>query len=91
MCCSVVLVACLTVKSMGADGGTAATNRNYLRAANLGKAKENTSRTDLENQRAEKLTTCALSGAALVAPICADRLGYLYNKEAVIHFLLQGP
>jgi len=78
----------LRLRGGGADGGTAATNRNYLRAADLGKTKAK-SRSELDNQRAEKLTTCALSGAPLVAPICADKLGYLYNKEAVIHFLLQ--
>ena len=72
---------------MGADGGTSATNRKYLRAAKS--ASNGPSRTDEENKRAEALTTCALSGAALVAPICADKLGRLYNKEAVLHFLLQ--
>lgn len=72
----------------GADGGTAATNRKYLRAANLGNGKIEKSRTDEENQRSEELTTCALSGAPLIAPICADKLGYLYNKDAVINYLL---
>ena len=74
---------------MGADGGTISTNRKYLRAAKSGAATGNTRREQRERQRAEELTTCALGGAPLSPPVVACALGYLYNKDAVIRFLLQ--
>ena len=78
------------VVTMGADGGTISTNRKFLRAAKSGAATSLARREERENQRAEELTTCAMSGEPLALPVVACRLGYLYNKEAVIRFLLQG-
>ena len=38
--------------------------------------------------RDTKWTTCTLSGAPLAEPVVADLLGSLYNKAAVLEFLL---
>lgn len=34
-------------------------------------------------------TTCRLSGDRLATPICADELGNLYNKSAVVAALVR--
>ena len=38
--------------------------------------------------RQTKWSTCTLSGQPLQPPLAADMLGSLYNKEAVLEFLL---
>lgn len=38
--------------------------------------------------RQTKWSTCALSGQPLQPPLAADMLGSLYNREAVLEFLL---
>ncbi|GAB4819269.1 hypothetical protein N2152v2_006315 [Parachlorella kessleri] len=43
---------------------------------------------DTKSERVTKWTTCALSGEPLKAPVVADFLGALYNKAAVLEFLL---
>ena len=41
-----------------------------------------------EERAAQKLCTCALSGKELLAPLVADFLGNLYNKEALLAAVL---
>lgn len=38
--------------------------------------------------RLTRWTTCALTGEPLAPPVVADYLGALYNKAAVLEFLL---
>ncbi len=37
-----------------------------------------------EEEKLAKWTTCRLTGERLLAPVCADELGNLYNKSAVV-------
>lgn len=41
-----------------------------------------------EEERLARWTTCHISGELLQPPVVADRLGNLYNKEAVLQGLL---
>ncbi|KAK9815355.1 hypothetical protein WJX72_002239 [[Myrmecia] bisecta] len=45
-------------------------------------------RLDVSTERAVKWSTCTLTGQPLKRPVAADYLGSLYNREAVIEFLL---
>lgn len=70
----------------GGDGGsTGAESRSCYLEMYLGK------KADKVNPAEELLanwTRCHLSGEVLTPPCVVDDLGYLYNKEAVIHHLL---
>lgn len=66
---------------MGADGGSIPDRRDLVRTK--GKAEK----TDKALQR-ERFLYCALSKKPLAKPIVADPLGKLYNKDAILEYLL---
>lgn len=67
---------------MGCDGGT------IPRRDELVKTKKKTEERDREADQSAKWQHCALSCTKLRTPIVACELGQLYNKDAVIEFLL---
>lgn len=88
---------------MGLDGGTYITRSDVLRGQSweLNKAENSRStrggavtgthkkaKLDPKLERQTKWSTCALSGQPLQPPLAADMLGSLYNREAVLEFLL---
>lgn len=72
---------------MGNDGGSIPTRRELVRGA----AKDKTS-TQVKEVQTEKLehywSHCALSQKPLSLPIVSDSTGNLYNKDAVLEYLL---
>ena len=80
------LLLCARLRGGGGDGGcTGAESRSCYLEMYLGK------KADKVNPVEELLanwTRCHLSGEALTPPCVVDDLGYLYNKEAVIHHLI---
>jgi hypothetical protein len=66
---------------MGADGGSIPDRRDLV------KTKGKKEKTDKELDR-ERFFLCALSKKDLTKPVVADPLGKLYNKDAVLEFLL---
>lgn len=88
---------------MGLDGGTLVTRNDVLRrqselvnAADDSRSTRGGSvqgvykrrRLNSEAQRRVRWSTCALSGEPLAAPVVADYLGALFNRAAVLEFLL---
>jgi hypothetical protein len=73
-------------KGEGNDGGVVAVKRAFLIKT---KAPEDSKKLN-EDVEAARVATCALSGEPLRDPIVCDDLGVLYNKEAVLSFLLDG-
>ncbi|BCR87651.1 uncharacterized protein ACHE_40215S [Aspergillus chevalieri] len=74
---------------MGNDGGSIPTRRELVREA----AKSPSTAQVKEAQREVQShfwTTCPLSHSPLVRPIVSDCTGNLYNKDAVLKFLLPG-
>ncbi|KAJ5358744.1 uncharacterized protein N7496_011157 [Penicillium cataractarum] len=74
---------------MGNDGGSIPTRRELVREA----AREPTTAQIKEAQREQQehsWTTCPLSHKALARPVVSDSVGNLYNKDAVLQFLLPG-
>ncbi|CAG5116455.1 unnamed protein product [Candidula unifasciata] len=67
---------------MGCDGGTIPKRDELVRTKKKPEQKDKTS------ELAFKWKHCAISQEALVKPIVACELGRLYNKEAVLEFLL---
>lgn len=72
---------------MGNDGGSIPTRRELVKSA-----ARNPTISDLKEKQKEHLahrwSQCPLSHKALVKPIVADYTGDLYNKDAIIQFLL---
>lgn len=72
---------------MGNDGGSIPTRRELVKSA-----ARNPTTTDLKEKQKEHLahrwSQCPLSHKALVKPIVADYTGDLYNKDAIIQYLL---
>lgn len=66
---------------MGADGGSIPDRRDLVKTK--GKAEQ----TDKALRR-ERFFLCALSKKPLTKPVVADPLGKLYNKDAVLEYLL---
>ncbi|WOO80701.1 Protein RTF2 [Vanrija pseudolonga] len=66
---------------MGADGGSIPDRRDLVKTK--GKAEQ----ADKAAQR-ERFLFCALSKKPLAKPVVADPLGKLYNKDAIIEFLI---
>lgn len=69
---------------MGADGGSIPTRRELV--------KTKSSRTEKADQNVQTYThwyLCALSRAPLQIPVVSCMLGRLYNKDAVLRFLLE--
>lgn len=72
---------------MGNDGGSIPTRRELVKSA-----ARNPTISDLKEKQKEHLahrwSQCPLSHKALIKPIVADYSGDLYNKDAIIQFLL---
>lgn len=72
---------------MGNDGGSIPTRRELVKSA-----AKNPTISDLKEKQKEHLahrwSQCPLSHKALVKPIVADYSGDLYNKDAIIQYLL---
>jgi len=73
----------LSVFAMGGDGGTSATQRDFI--VTVKKAPKQADQNEV--QRA-KWCMCALSALPLSNPIVCDELGNLFNKDALIEVLL---
>ncbi|PLN74847.1 DUF602-domain-containing protein [Aspergillus taichungensis] len=74
---------------MGNDGGSIPTRRELVR-----EAAKNPSTAQLKEAQREQQehawTTCPLSHKQLMRPIVSDSAGNLYNKDAILKFLLPG-
>lgn len=71
----------------GGDGGsTGAESRSAYLAMYAGKKYD---KVDPEEERLAKWTACQLSGMPLQPPCVCDELGNLFNKDAVIHALIE--
>ena len=72
---------------MGNDGGSIPTRRELVK-----EAARNPTATDLKEKQREHLahrwSQCPVSHKALVKPIVSDYSGDLYNKDAILQFLL---
>ncbi|KIW33078.1 uncharacterized protein PV07_04573 [Cladophialophora immunda] len=72
---------------MGNDGGSIPTRRELVK-----EAARNPTATELKDKQKEHLahrwSTCPVSHKPLVKPIVSDYSGDLYNKDAIIQFLL---
>lgn len=72
---------------MGNDGGSIPTRRELVKSA-----AKNPTISDLKEKQKEHLahrwSQCPLSHRALVKPVVADYAGDLYNKDAIIQYLL---
>ena len=72
---------------MGNDGGSIPTRRELVK-----EAARNPTATDLREKQREHLahrwSQCPVSHKALVKPIVSDHAGNLYNKDAILQFLL---
>ncbi|KAL1968532.1 hypothetical protein VTN77DRAFT_1742 [Rasamsonia byssochlamydoides] len=75
---------------MGNDGGSIPTRRELVREA----ARNPSSSMQVKEAQREQLshhwTTCPLSHKPLTRPIVSDSVGNLYNKDAILRFLLPG-
>eukprot|EP00939_MAST-03C_sp_MAST-3C-sp1_P000574 g574.t1 len=71
---------------MGGDGGAKPLGRKFLRGAKKMGSKEAANKVEVS---ITKHSTCALTNEPLNEPIGCCRLGYLYNKEALITRLLE--
>lgn len=78
---------------MGGDGGTTSLERKYLRWKTK---KQDKAKFNKNEANYYKLNTCALTGEPLRPPvyyfnikkqIYACKLGYLYNKEAILTYI----
>lgn len=74
---------------MGNDGGSIPTRRELVKSASRSKT-----HSEVRNSQSQSSqyhwTYCALSKRPLASPIVADYLGRLYNKDAMIEWLLKG-
>ncbi|KAK5047221.1 hypothetical protein LTR84_006743 [Exophiala bonariae] len=72
---------------MGNDGGSIPTRRELVK-----EAARNPTSTELKDKQKEHLahrwSICPISNQPLVKPIVSDHSGNLYNKDAIIQFLL---
>ncbi|KAF8419671.1 Rtf2 RING-finger-domain-containing protein [Tirmania nivea] len=74
---------------MGNDGGSIPTRRELVKSAS--RLKTHSEVRDSQSQSSQyHWTYCALSKRPLATPIVADHLGRLYNKDAMIEWLLKG-
>ncbi|KIW47876.1 uncharacterized protein PV06_00532 [Exophiala oligosperma] len=72
---------------MGNDGGSIPTRRELVK-----EAARNPTATELKDKQKEHLahrwSTCPVSNKPLIKPVVSDYAGDLYNKDAIIQFLL---
>ncbi|KAF7118087.1 hypothetical protein CNMCM5793_007473 [Aspergillus hiratsukae] len=74
---------------MGNDGGSIPTRRELVREA--AKAPSTAQVKEAQREMQEHFwTTCPLSHKPLARPIVSDCVGNLYNKDAILEFLLPG-
>mmetsp|Transcript_21837 Transcript_21837/g.31666 ORF Transcript_21837/g.31666 Transcript_21837/m.31666 type:complete len:249 (-) Transcript_21837:743-1489(-) len=74
---------------MGGDGGSLNNSRMELvRVRKEMMRKGSSSVVEKEVTQKDRWTTCAVSRERLKVPVVACRLGYLYNKEALINLIL---
>ena len=71
-------------KGEGNDGGVIESSRSFVV-----KEKRAEQKTDTLDNRATRWTTCCLSGETLQFPVVADALGNLFNKEAILSYLVE--
>ncbi|KAJ8471678.1 hypothetical protein OPV22_026021 [Ensete ventricosum] len=83
---SALLTLRLRLRGGGGDGGaTGAESRDcYLNMY----ATKKPDKVDPNETRLSKWTTCALSGEPLARPVVVDRLGNLFNKDALVEALI---
>ncbi|URE17970.1 Rtf2 RING-finger [Musa troglodytarum] len=83
---SALLTLRLRIRGGGGDGrATGAESRDcYLNMY----ATKKPDKVDPNETRLSKWTTCALSGEPLAPPVVVDRLGNLFNKEALVEALI---
>ncbi|CAG8924617.1 unnamed protein product [Penicillium salamii] len=74
---------------MGNDGGSIPTRRELVREAARAPTTAQVKETQREQQE-HSWTTCPISHKALARPIVSDSVGNLYNKDAILQFLLPG-
>ncbi|KAJ5577884.1 uncharacterized protein N7459_006848 [Penicillium hispanicum] len=74
---------------MGNDGGSIPTRRELVREAARAPSTAQVKEAQREQQE-HHWTTCPLSHKALARPIVSDSVGNLYNKDAMLQFLLPG-
>ncbi|KAJ5658321.1 uncharacterized protein N7484_001970 [Penicillium longicatenatum] len=72
---------------MGNDGGSIPTRRELVREAARAPTTAQLKETQREQQE-HAWTTCPLSHKVLARPIVSDSVGNLYNKDAVLQFLI---
>ncbi|KFL60334.1 uncharacterized protein TERG_00663 [Trichophyton rubrum CBS 118892] len=74
---------------MGNDGGSIPTRRELVK-----EAARNPNTTQLKEALREHLehfwTTCPISHKKLLSPVVSDAVGNLYNKDAILQYLLPG-
>ncbi|GBF60153.1 replication termination factor [Trichophyton mentagrophytes] len=74
---------------MGNDGGSIPTRRELVK-----EAARNPNTTQLKETLREHLehfwTTCPISHKQLLSPVVSDAVGNLYNKDAILQYLLPG-
>lgn len=68
----------------GNDGGVIASQRAFLVKVAVTEKKR-----DYGHVNAIRFSTCALTSEPLRAPVACDELGSLYNKDAVVQYLLE--
>jgi hypothetical protein len=68
---------------MGNDGGSIPDRRDLV------KSKPKAEQADKANQNRARWFFCALSKAPLTEPVVSCALGKLYNKDAIIEFLIE--
>ncbi|CEN61629.1 Putative DUF602 domain protein [Aspergillus calidoustus] len=74
---------------MGNDGGSIPTRRELVREA--ARAPSTAQLKETQRELLEHFwTTCPLSHKALLRPVVSDCAGNLYNKDAILQFLLPG-
>ncbi|KAI2829922.1 hypothetical protein CBS133816_4072 [Aspergillus niger] len=74
---------------MGNDGGSIPTRRELVREAARNPSTAQVKEAQREQQE-HSWTTCPISHNQLMRPIVSDSVGNLYNKDAILRFLLPG-
>ncbi|KAI9833188.1 MAG: hypothetical protein M1819_003811 [Sarea resinae] len=75
---------------MGNDGGSIPTRRELVKEAARKRTTAQVKETEQEAQQ-HRWTTCPISQQPLSLPVVSDREGTLYNKDAVLEYLLPAP
>ena len=76
-----------SIREMGNDGGSIPTRRELVKSSAA--ALSTTQVKEIQSEQQEHYwSTCALSHQPLSLPVISDALGTLYNKDAVLSYLL---